>query len=351
MATFYPTYADYETVAQKNPKPFEKQPTALAPLDADGNPDIKQLNDGLSEDYLRDKTNPRWVVKETIAYLWARTVQCKNCRSTVPLLKTRWLCKKEKKRVLLEMETCTDGSGAKTVQFSVNSNVPPRGGNAAQNREHDKRISAGTMTRNGAKCPCCGAMMSMEDIRLEGKNNRLGNVMTAVAVSGQNGKEYRRPFPHEIEMAQKAEAELERVFAEIPFGLPDEPTPKVGSGASRAFSIDGYGIDKWHKLFTPRQLLALGTFVKWTRKVGEVSSSENYPPIWQEAVKAYLACGIDRLLDRNSMVCWWQTTYEQITSTFFSICLTYYLGSWRSKSNFRMWREFCTSDRMGCQVS
>jgi adenine-specific DNA methylase len=39
--------------------------------------------------------------KPTVAYLWARTVKCKNCRALVPLLKTRWLCKKEKKRVLL----------------------------------------------------------------------------------------------------------------------------------------------------------------------------------------------------------------------------------------------------------
>jgi len=42
--------------------------------------------------------------KPTVAYLWARTVTCKNCRATVPLLKTRWLCKKDSKRVLLLME-------------------------------------------------------------------------------------------------------------------------------------------------------------------------------------------------------------------------------------------------------
>src|SRR5207248_10456072 len=38
--------------------------------------------------------------KTTLAYLWARTVTCKNrnCRAIVPLLKTRWLCKKDNKR-------------------------------------------------------------------------------------------------------------------------------------------------------------------------------------------------------------------------------------------------------------
>lgn len=42
--------------------------------------------------------------KPTVAYLWARTVKGKGCRATIPLLKTRWLCKKDKKRVVLTME-------------------------------------------------------------------------------------------------------------------------------------------------------------------------------------------------------------------------------------------------------
>src|SRR2546426_599776 len=82
--------------------------------------------------------------KPTVAYLWARTVTCKNCRATVPLLKTRWLCKKDRKRVLLTMEP----NGANTgVVFGVEPDVPVNGGNAAQRREHDKRLGKGTMSR------------------------------------------------------------------------------------------------------------------------------------------------------------------------------------------------------------
>jgi putative DNA methylase len=60
----------------------------------DGTPDIDALNAEFTPEYLADKRNPRWVAKPTVAYLWARTVTCKNCRATIPLLKTRWLCKK-----------------------------------------------------------------------------------------------------------------------------------------------------------------------------------------------------------------------------------------------------------------
>jgi len=80
--------------------------------------------------------------KPTVAYLWARTVTCKNCRATVPLLKTRWLCKKDSKRVLLTMEPNEARTG---VVFGVQDNVPRVGGNTAQRREHDRRIAAGTM--------------------------------------------------------------------------------------------------------------------------------------------------------------------------------------------------------------
>src|SRR5438132_284023 len=78
--------------------------------------------------------------KPTVAYLWARTVTCKNCRATVPLLKTRWLCKKDKKRVVLTMEPNADKTG---VIFGVQEDVPVAKGNTAQRKEHDKRIGGG----------------------------------------------------------------------------------------------------------------------------------------------------------------------------------------------------------------
>ena len=188
--------------------------------------------------------------KPTIAYLWARTVTCKNCRATVPLLKTRWLSKKENKRVVLTMKPNESKTG---VAFGVQLDVPPGKGSVAVRQEYDKQIGGGTMSRSGITCPCCGTIMMMEDIRLEGQSGRLGTVMTSVVVDSEHGKEYRLPTADEILMAAEAENEISNVFADIPFGLPEESVPKGGSGASRAFSIDGYGLDEWYKLFTSRQ--------------------------------------------------------------------------------------------------
>jgi putative DNA methylase len=308
LARFYPTYAGFEPLTPG--KRYETQPMRLVPLKDNGMPDIDALNAEFSEEYLADKRNPRWVAKPTVAYLWARTVTCKNCRATIPLLKTRWLCKKEKKRVLLTIEPNAEKTG---VVFGIENNVPVKGGNAAQRREHDKRIGGGTMSRAGAQCPCCNTIMTMEDIRLEGRAGRLGAVMTAVVVDGQNGKEYRLPSAHEIQMAEEAGKSIPDVFAQIPFGLPEERLP---TKEALGFRVPLYGFDQWKKLFTPRQLLALGTLVKWTREAGEAPPARSYPSEWGESIAAYLGCVLDFVINRNSLLCTWTLSRETTRSTF-----------------------------------
>lgn len=251
--------------------------------------------------------------KPTVAYLWARTVKCKNCRATLPLLKTRWLCKKDKKRVVLTMELNPDKSG---VVFGVQNDVPQVGGNSAQKREHDKRISAGTMSKSGATCPCCGSIMTMDDIRLEGKAGRLGAVMTVVVIDGKDGKEYRLPTAEEILMAAEAENELEQVYAEIPFGLPVEPTPPPAGSKQNSCSLRIYGLLQWKDIFTHRQLLALGLFVKHTRLASPVINERGYPRNWVEAINGYIYASISRLADRNSEISTWQMGAEKIGHTF-----------------------------------
>ena len=123
LASRYPTYAEFQPL-KPGGKPFRLRPAELLPPDADGNTDVEELNAEFDAVYLKDLRNPRWVAKPTVAYLWARTVRCKGCRATVPLLKTRWLAKKGLKRVLLTMTANEAGSG---VVFGVNP-VAPSGG-------------------------------------------------------------------------------------------------------------------------------------------------------------------------------------------------------------------------------
>ncbi len=165
LARFYPTYAEFCSL-----DPYRRVPLAreaeeqlkLVPTNQAGEPQIDLLNAGFDKKtYLDNAGNPRWVAKPAVAYLWARTVRCKACRATVPLLKTRWLARKDNKRVVLTMEPNADRTG---VVFGIDAEAKVQGGNAAQRREHDKKLGAGTMSRSGGACPCCGTIMTMQDI-------------------------------------------------------------------------------------------------------------------------------------------------------------------------------------------
>ncbi len=254
----YPTYADWQPLVSG--KAFEPQPMRLVEPDDNGVANADKLNVELGEDYLEDKFNPRWVVKPMVAYLWARTVTCKNCRATLPLLKMRWLCRKANNRIRLLFEP----NAAKTgVEFSIEHNVPERGGNAAQKREHDKKLAVGTMSRAGAQCPCCQAIMKMEDIRYEGKNGRLGEMITAVVVDAPCGKEFRLPTDHEKNVCIVTDDALEKAYKDIPFGLPQQ---LIQEDAKKNTWCVQYGVDRFFKLFTRRQLLALSSLIRNTRK-------------------------------------------------------------------------------------
>ena len=307
LAMRYPTYAAFAPLKPAG-MPFEPQPERLLTPDADGETSVEHLNADFDAAYLKDKQNPRWVATPTVAYLWARTVRCKGCRATIPMLKTRWLARKGAKRVLLTTEPNDKRTG---VVFGVDSNPRRSKGNPAEQRAHDKRIGTGTMNRSGAQCPLCQVITTMQDLRLDGRADRLGEVMTAVVVDGPHGKQYRLPTDLELQAAHVEEAELETLYAEVPFGLPTEPTP---SKESLGMRIPRYGFDTWGTLFTNRQLLALGTFVQEIRRLPETLG--DWPEAWREAVVGSLTPTISRLADRGSSLATWTNDPEKVRSTF-----------------------------------
>ncbi len=307
LAAHYPIYADFEPLTPG--VDFEARPRRLLDTNDDGLPLLDPLNGEFDASYLRDRRNPRWVAKPAVAYLWARTVRCKQCRAELPLLKTRWLCRKDDKRVLLTMEPTSERPG---VVFGVQGDVPRNGNNAAQRREHDRRLGAGTMSRTGATCPTCGAIMTMEDIRYEGRAGRLGAVMTAVVVDGTKGKEYRLPTDLEQEAAEVTEERLQALYADIPFGLPGEPLP---SKEALGFRVPLYGFDTWRKLFTDRQLATqqalIRTIAKARLKIEGIHGSSV-----ADAIVGFMACIMDRQADYGSSGCIWVNVHEKIGHQF-----------------------------------
>jgi len=161
----------------------------------------------------------------------------------------------------------------------------------------------------------------MEDIRVEGKAGNLSSILTCVAIDTPQGKDYRLPTDAEIAVARPGDDVIAEAFRSIPGGVPDEPTPAGGgTGAGRAFSVQGYGLMKWRDLFTPRQLVAMGSLAAAIRAAHRAMVSQQ-PAEWTEATGAYLACGFDRMLDFNAATLSWITSVEAIGHTFVRFAL------------------------------
>jgi adenine-specific DNA methylase len=122
----------------------------------------------------------------------------------------------------------------------------------------------------------CGFTTPVASVRQQLKKRRGGAAdarlfCVVTTRPGQQGRFYRLPAEQDHKAVQKAMAELElrKKQHKGPLSLlPEEPTPQGGgSGAGRAFSQRHYGMERWADLFTPRQLLALTTFVGLVRMV------------------------------------------------------------------------------------
>ena len=271
----------------------------------------------------------------TVAYLWARTVPCPDpaCGAEVPLLKTLWLCKKAEKTLpdtpdnrarpdFLRIKRTRNTSRVvinarralrlvvKTSEVSETSEVsfeiwPPG--------PRDK-VPPGTMAGAKSRCPVCGVNVTPSYIKQCGHAGKMGARMTAVVVDTGHGKEYRLPTPEEKEAGRRAADALPEAAAQIPYGLPTEPLP---GPEILGFRVPLYGFKTWADLFTPRQLLALVTFVKWTRAAREEMRRLGYAEEWVEAVGGYLALLADKVVDRNSGQCIWiSTNAEKASGTF-----------------------------------
>ena len=105
-----------------------------------------------------------------VAYLWTRTVKCKNpsCGATVPLVKQTWLCKKKDRYVALKMIA---PKGEKQVRFDV---VEAK---TAKGLGFDPAFGS---KGGSATCPFCGTVANPDYVKIEGCADRMERQPIAV---------------------------------------------------------------------------------------------------------------------------------------------------------------------------
>ena len=270
----------------------------------------------ITAEMVEDPHNPRpdlkpYVGKKltVIAWLWARTVKSPNpafSHVDVPLASTFMLSTKEGKEAYVEPVIEGDG-----YRFTVKVGKP-------ENAEVAKN---GTKLSRGAnfQCVMSGTPIAGDYIKAEGRAGRMGVRLMAIVAEGVRGRVYLAPT---LEMEATALTTQPAWKPETP--LPDDP---------RNFWTVQYGLTTYGDLFTPRQLVALTTFSDLVQealakvKTDALASSMaddgrglneggTGATAYAEAVGVYLAFGVDRLADRSSTICGWDTGYTKIRNTF-----------------------------------
>jgi adenine-specific DNA methylase len=255
----------------------------------------------------------------TIAYLWARTVQCEGpgCGVEVPLIRSLWLAKKANRSVALQL---VPNPKAKRVDFQII--VKQRGGWVNQDDHNEKFADPkldGTVKRGSATCPCCGYTTPVARVREQFKARSGGahdaKLFCVVTTHDHaQGRFYRAPTAKDIAVAKKAASELER-RSKIHNGplplIPNEHLPLM----SGVFNVPIYGHNTWGSLFTPRQALTLTTLARLVSACGEKLRGTNDEP-FSKAVKTCLALVMDRQANTLTSLSRWHLTGEKIEGVF-----------------------------------
>jgi putative DNA methylase len=242
-----------------------------------------------------------------VAYLWTRTVRCKNltCGAIVPLARQTWLCKKKDRFVALKMIA---PKGTKRVRFEVVE--------ATSERELGFNPADGSKGGN-ATCPFCGTVADCDYVKVEGQAGCLSShQMMAIVCTrpGRQGKiylsanDYPEFMPHDAAIRNRIEA----LCRQTGLTVPSEPIEARMTGGICL----PYGLTDFGRLFTPRQMLCLLTFAAAVREAIDALECKGVDYERAEAVATHLGILLNRVADKESVLARWDNTRENCQGTF-----------------------------------
>jgi len=230
-----------------------------------------------------------------VAYLWTRTVKCKNpaCGATVPLVKQTWLCKKHGRYVAMKMVA---PQGKKEVHFEVVEALTEKG------IGFDPTAFS---TAGNAACPFCGTVADNDYVKKQGCAGRMGQQLMAIANTRVSTKGKVYLAAEDVLNAVPDECSIKTRITDLcrstGLTIPDEPTPNhiIGGGGN----CQPYGFTTWSSIFNARQLFSLLSFCAASRSAYSQALSERLDTERSIAVSVFMSALLDRLADFNSSLC------------------------------------------------
>jgi len=232
---------------------------------------------------------------EGAAYLWARTVACPVTGKPVPLSPNWWPSKSPPIAVRVLTDPAWDAP-----RFEI---YTPGA---------DDDPDEGTVSRGTGRSPWTGDTIDGDYIKAEAQAGRMGQMLYAVALKRRGGFDFRAPTGADLAAVAAAEAELarRRPLWEARDVIPTEAFPQ-GNDMRPLL----YGMPTWAEMFSPRQLLAMGTFVETLAELRDemrsVMDKEH-----AAAVETYLAMAIDKASSYHNLQTRWHPSRAVIAQIF-----------------------------------
>ena len=242
--------------------------------------------------------------ENAIGYIWARTVPCPTTGKPVPLSPNWWLRRQPNDSVAVNLLPCDPDWPE--CRFEI-----VRGSQADLARKYSP--SRGTIAQGTAISPWTGDPVPGDYIKQMAQEGRMGEQLFALCVDHGKGRDFRLPTAEDTAGVARAEAALAANWDRwIASGLiPTEAFPKESNDLRPLV----YGMDQWYKLFTPRQLLAMVTYLETLREL-TTDMERELGRERSKAVRMYLALALNKIPNRNSMFCTWIPQREVIGQVF-----------------------------------
>ncbi len=246
---------------------------------------------------------------ETVVnYLWAHTVVCPSCESVVPLSPNWWLYKRPEKQNLSKWCAVRPVSNLKEkrVDFELVRGKKGKGDTiVCENGEEYDPSDTGTVARSVGRCPNCSNIIEQEYLIKYAQEIGFAHQLYAVTYkTGSGSLQFR--VPEEIDRAAYVNASTSighfysnPLLAEL---VPSEPC----SDNPQYMMAYRYGLTTWDKLFNPRQLYTLVSYLQIIREAKSKIAAQCEPER-AEALTAYLAILFDQCVDKNSRLSHWQS--------------------------------------------
>ncbi len=252
-----------------------------------------------------DATGPDGEKLTPIAWIWARTVESPDpsWSSHVPLVAS-WTLANKPGKPKVWIEPIIDRQ-TQTISYEI--------------REGGEPTFERTVNRGNGTCLATGSAIPGDYIKSESRAGRMGEQLIAVVAEGERGRQYCSVEAVDTDAATCSE----------PAWKPQGRNPQKLTGGT----VYVYGLDEWWKLFSARQLVALTTFSDLLGEVRDevladaaaagladdgmrLRDGGRGAVAYADAIVTYLAFAIDRLVDRSSTICTWDSGYVKIRNTF-----------------------------------